>query len=296
MSSASAILRTLRPQQWVKNLFVVAPLVFSKHLFDPSYALLTAAATAAFCALSGAVYTFNDLRDAGEDRLHPVKKHRPIAAGELGERTAAAVAVVLIAVAIGGCLALSWKLAATAAGYVTVNLAYSFALKRVAWVDVLMIAGGFLLRVAAGAFAIDVEISPWLLVCTGLLAAMLGFGKRAHELLLATRDGRDPASTRVSLGGYSLPVLRLVMAILAAATSAAYALYTRDARTVAFFQTGHLIWTLPFAIIGIARFLQLALWNPRPISPTDAILRDWPFMVNMAAWGATVLGIIYGAR
>lgn len=296
MSNVRAIVLTLRPQQWVKNLFVVAPLVFSKHLFDLDYALETAAATAAFCALSGAVYTFNDLRDADKDRLHPIKKRRPIAAGELGERTAAAVASLLTVAALVGCALLSLELAACAAGYVAVNLAYSLGLKRVAFLDVTLIAGGFLLRVAGGAFAISVAISPWLLVCTALLAAMLGFGKRAHELLLSTRDGRAPSTTRASLDGYRLDVLRWVMAILAVATSAAYALYTQDQRTVVFFGTRRLLWTLPFALLGIGRFVQLALFRDSPRSPTDAILRDWPFMLNIAAWGAAVLAIIYGAR
>lgn len=296
MSTARAIVLTLRPQQWVKNAFVVAPLVFSKHLFEPSYALKTAVATLAFCALSGAVYTFNDLRDADHDRLHPIKKSRPIAAGQLGVHAAAVTAGILLVGALAACAALSLPLAACGAAYVAVNLSYSLGLKRIAFLDVSLIAAGFLLRVAGGAFAISVEISPWLIVCTGLLAAMLGFGKRAHELLLAARDGRDPVSTRRSLGGYRLPVLRFVMGLLAVATGAAYALYTQDQRTVEFFGTRQLLWTLPFALLGIARFLQLALFRPRLRSPTDAILRDWPFMANMLAWGAAVLAIIYGAR
>lgn len=296
MGTARAILITLRPQQWVKNLFVVAPLVFSKHLFDADYALRTAAATLIFCALSGAVYALNDLRDANEDRLHPLKKHRPIASGALGERTAAWTAGILALAALGGGVVLAPKFAGAAAAYVTINVAYSAGLKRVAFVDVLLIAGGFLLRVAGGALAIAVVISPWLLICTGLLASMLGFGKRAHELLLAHRDGRDPRDTRHSLAGYRFPVLRAVMIVLALATCAAYALYTRDHRTVAFFHTHRLLWTLPFAIIGIGRFLQMSLRPHSLSSPTDAILRDAPFLLNMAAWGAAVLAIIYGAR
>ncbi len=296
MGTARAIIITLRPQQWVKNLFVVAPLVFSKHLFDSSYALRTALATLIFCALSGAVYALNDLRDANEDRLHPLKKHRPIASGALGERTAALTAGILALAALGGGVILAPKFAAAAAAYVTINVAYSAGLKRVAFVDVLLIAGGFLLRVAGGALAIAVVISPWLLICTGLLASMLGFGKRAHELLLARRDGRDPRDTRHSLGGYRFPVLQVVMIVLALATCAAYALYTRDRRTVAFFGTHRLLWTLPFAVLGIGRFLQLSLRGKSLSSPTDAILRDAPFLLNMAAWGAAVLAIIYGAR
>ena len=296
MTTAGALLVTLRPRQWVKNLFVVAPLIFSKHLLDADYALRTLAATLAFCALSGAVYVFNDLRDATQDRLHPRKQHRPIASGALSETTAVRALVALGLGALAVCFALGWRLGVTATAYAALNLAYSVGLKRVAFVDVLLIAGGFLLRVVAGAVAIAVPISPWLLACTALLAAMLGFGKRAHELAQAEAAGRDPRDTRAALHGYHPGALRGIMYALAAATGAAYALYTQDDRTVAFFHTRQLIWTLPFCLVGIERFLRLALWRPRPESPTEAMLRDWPFMLNILAWGIVVLAIIYGSR
>ena len=296
MVSARAIGVTLRPHQWVKNLFVVAPLVFSKHLLDSGFALRTAAATAAFCALSGAVYAFNDVQDVDQDRAHPTKRNRPIAAGELTERAALITAALLAVTALAGCVALSWKLGAAAGGYLVVNLSYSLYLKRIAFVDVGLIAGGFLLRVLAGAYAIDVPASVWLLACTGLLASMLGFGKRAHELITAERARSDAMTTRASLAGYSARTLTMVMIALAAATCVAYALYTRDARTVEFFRTRDLLWTLPFCLIGIGRFLQLAIWTPAEHSPTDAMLRDWPFLLNITMWGAVVLVIIYGAK
>lgn len=296
MSTARAILVTLRPHQWVKNLFVVAPLVFSKHLFDAGFALHTAAAVAVFCALSGAVYAFNDVRDAVQDRQHPTKQFRPIAAGQLSETAALITAGALAAAALAGAFLLDWRLGAVASTYAVMNLAYSISLKRIAFVDVFIIAAGFLLRVAAGAFAIDVPISPWLLACTGLLASLLGFGKRAHELLLAERAGLDPRSTRTSLAGYSRGALKWSLAILAGATCATYAMYTQDQRTLEFFRTRELIWTLPFCILGIGRFLQLALWRPRPQSPTESMLRDWPFLINIVLWGVVVLIIIYGAR
>ncbi len=296
MSTARAILVTLRPQQWVKNLFVVAPLVFSKHLFDTDYGLRTAAATLAFCALSGAVYAFNDIRDAPSDREHPTKRRRPIASGALGQRTAAVAAAVLLVGALAGCALLAPALAIAAGGYVCINLAYSLGLKHVPFVDVTLVASGFLLRVIGGALAIDVPVSPWLLACTALLAMMLGYGKRIHELIISKRDGREPSATRSSLGGYDESTLRRVMGMLAIATCVAYALYTQTERTVAFFGTRQLIWTVPFIVVGIGRFLQLAITRPREDSPTDAILRDWPFLLNIALWGAAVLLIIYGAR
>jgi len=286
----------MRPRQWVKNLFVAAPLVFSKNLTDLALAGRAGLAVLGFCLLSGAVYAFNDVRDAEGDRHHPSKRRRPIASGALGERTALVAAGLMAAVALAACASLSWPLLAVAAGYLANNLAYSLALKRVAFVDVTMIAVGFLLRVMAGGFAIDVPVSPWLLACTGLLASMLGFGKRAHELLQAEAAEIDARTTRASLAGYRVRHLRWAMTLLAVATSAAYALYTQDHHTVRFFGTRSLVFTLPFCLLGIARFSQIALWRGGDDSPTDAILRDPAFLLNLAAWAATVVFIIYGAR
>jgi decaprenyl-phosphate phosphoribosyltransferase len=286
----------MRPSQWVKNLFVAAPLVFSKNLLDPDMALRVALALLAFCLLSGAVYAFNDVRDAEADRRHPKKRFRPIASGALSERFALVAAALLAGVALAGCAALSLPLLAVAAGYLVNNLAYTLALKRVAFLDVLLIAGGFLLRVWAGGLAIDVPVSPWLLACTGLLACLLGFGKRAHELMLAESSDRDAHETRPSLAGYRVRHLRWAMSLLAVATTGAYALYTQDGHTVSFFGTRALIFTLPFCLLGIVRFTQLALWRSGDDSPTDAILRDPAFLLNLGAWGAVVLAIIYGAR
>jgi len=285
----------MRPRQWVKNLFVAAPLVFSKNLTDPELAVRALIALAAFCLLSGAVYAFNDVRDAAQDRRHPRKRFRPIASGALGERTALASAGLLALAALAACAALSWGLAAVAAGYLAINLGYSLGLKRIAFLDVLLIAGGFLLRVWAGGLAIHVPVSPWLLACTGLLASLLGFGKRAHELMLAEAAEMEAHHMRASLAGYRVRHLRWAMTILAVATCAAYALYTQDDHTVRFFGTRALVFTLPFCLLGIGRFAQLALWRAGDDSPTDAILRDPAFLLNLLAWGATVVAIIYGA-
>ncbi|ACY16551.1 UbiA prenyltransferase family protein [Haliangium ochraceum] len=294
MTTARAIWVTLRPHQWVKNLFVIAPLVFSKHLFEATFAARALVAALCFCALSGAVYSFNDLRDIEMDRAHPIKRNRPIAAGALGQNTAIALCMLLTAGALTASAVLSWQLALAAAGYLIMNVGYSMGLKRLAYVDVLIIAAGFLLRVIGGAFAIEVPISPWLIACTVLLSSLLGFGKRAHEVIMAERMGRDPSSTRSSLRGYRARTLTWIMLVLAAATTASYALYTQDARTVSFFHTHRLVWTLPFCVLGIARFLQLALWRPRAQSPTEAMLRDGLFLLNIALWGVAVMVIIYG--
>ena len=292
MSLAGAILRTMHPRQWVKNAFVAAPLVFSKNLFEFDYLLPTGIAVASFCCLSGAVYAMNDAKDVEEDRRHPVKRFRPIAAGEISERAAYALSLVLALLGLGGALYLGPLVLAAAAGYLVNNVAYTFGLKNVPFLDVAMISIGFILRVAAGGLAIGVDLSPWLFACTALLSSLLGFGKRAHELKQASAKSSEE-TTRVSLAGYRLRTLRRAMAILAVLTCASYAFYTQDARTVAFFGTRTLIWTLPFCVVGIARFAQLALWKAIPHSPTDAILRDPPFLLNIVAWGATVIQLIY---
>jgi 4-hydroxybenzoate polyprenyltransferase len=293
MSPALALVRTMRPQQWVKNLFVVAPLVFGKHLFDQPYAIRAALAVLAFCALSGAVYAFNDVRDVDGDRKHPTKKHRPIAAGALSERAALIGAAVLAIGALAGAALLDYRLALVCGGYLVQNLAYSLWLKRVAFVDVLLIAAGFLLRVQAGAFAIDVPASPYLLACTGLLATFLGLGKRAHELTWAAKSGGAIGGTRAALAGYRVPVVRAAMIVLAIATCATYALYTQDAHTVTSFGTRQLIWSAPFAVIGIGRFMTLALWRPRQDSPTEAMLRDPLFLANLVAWATLIVALVY---
>jgi 4-hydroxybenzoate polyprenyltransferase len=293
IGAAAALVRTLRPKQWVKNLFVAAALVFSRHLTDRPYAIKAALAVLAFCALSGAVYAFNDVRDVEADRLHPTKRHRPIAAGVLSERAALIGSVVLAICALGGCLVVSWKLAVFAAAYLIQNIAYTLRLKQVAFLDVLLIATGFLLRVLAGAAAIDVPASGWLLLCTALLAVFLGFGKRAHELAWAERTGRA-AMTRAALAGYTLHTLKLAMLILAVLTCAAFVTYTVDARTIEFFGTDRLVYSAPFVALGIVRFLGLSLWWPKDDSPTDAMLRDPWFLVILAGAAATMLYAIYG--
>jgi decaprenyl-phosphate phosphoribosyltransferase len=294
MSRARAIWVTLRPHQWVKNLFVVLPLVFSKHLFDAAFAGRTLVATLAFCAVSGAVYAFNDLRDAELDRAHPLKRHRPIASGALPEQTAMVLCVALAVAALATSAVLAWSLAGVTLAYLAQNVGYSMGLKRVAYLDVIIIAAGFLLRVVAGGLAIDVPLSSWLIACTVLLSLLLGFGKRAHEVAMARAAGRDPTETRSSLRGYRTSTLTWIMLLLAVATVASYALYTQDARTLAFFGTRHLIWTVPFGVVAIFRYLQLALWRPRAQSPTEAMLRDGLFVANVVLWGLAVLAIIYG--
>ncbi|HEY7957419.1 MAG TPA: decaprenyl-phosphate phosphoribosyltransferase [Polyangia bacterium] len=286
-----AILQTARPKQWVKNLFfVAAPLVFSKHLGDPHEALRAAFAVALFCALSSAVYLLNDVVDLEKDRVHPTKCKRPIAAGRLSVRAAKVAAAILGPGSIALGLTLGLDFALVAAGYLVLNIAYSLVLKQHVYVDVLSIATGFLLRVVGGALAIGVSTSPYLLVCTVLIACFLGFGKRAHELAAAgLRAGRQ----RKVLERYRPELLRAALWATGLATLVSYILYTRAAHTLAFFHTERMVFTAPFAAFGLARFGQLVTRSDSADSPTDAMLRDWPFLLNIALWAVAIVLIIY---
>jgi decaprenyl-phosphate phosphoribosyltransferase len=291
MTLVRALVRTARPRQWVKNVFVGAPLVFSRHLGEPAYAAHAGIAMLAFCALSSAVYAFNDVHDVEADRHHPTKRHRPLAAGELSETAALVYAATLAGCALLGCFALSWQLAGLAALYLVQNLAYSLGLKRIAFLDVGLIATGFLLRVLAGAAAIPVPASRWLLLCTALLASFLGLGKRGQELVWARRTGAN--LTRPALAGYRLEVVRIAMVALAAVTCSAFVAYTLNRHTIAFFGTGQLIYVAPFVLLGVVRFLVLSLWRESDESPTDAMLRDRWFLLDLVAATATTLYVIY---
>jgi decaprenyl-phosphate phosphoribosyltransferase len=293
MTAAAALLKTLRPHQWVKNLFVAAPLVFSRHLLEPAYVLRAAIAVLAFCALSGAVYCFNDVRDVEADRAHPKKQRRPIASGALSESAAMSSAGILAAGALAACFILDWRLGLYATIYLAQNVAYSIKLKHVAFLDVSLIASGFILRVLGGAAAIDVVASHWVLICTALVALFFGLGKRGHELAWSERSGNANA-TRAALSGYRFGVVRTTMVVLGVATVVAYVMYTFDERTVHLFGTNKLYYSAPFVAIGIVRFMYLALWRPKDESPTEAMLKDPWFLLDLAAAVVTILYIIYG--
>ena len=279
----------------MKNLFVFVPLVFAHRLDHTTLAWRSAAAFAAFCAAASAGYLLNDLRDREADRLHPLKRLRPIAAGRLGAGTALVAAVVLAA----GALALAWTLGpgfSICLGiYLALNVLYSLGLKRLVILDVMTIALGFVLRVEAGALAIAVEVSSWLLLCTIFVALFLGFAKRRHELAHQPPTSSGTSSgTRAVLEHYNLTFLDQMINVVTASTIVAYSLYTVDPATAARLGTRHLVVTVPLALFGIFRFLFLLYQKSDAASPTEAILRDPPFLVNIALWGATVLVLIYG--
>jgi 4-hydroxybenzoate polyprenyltransferase len=285
-----AVVKSLRPHQWVKNLFVAAPLVFARRIGDVPAALRTAAALAIFCLLSSAVYLVNDLADLEKDRAHPVKRLRPLASGAMSPALGRALAAALALGALGGAALLAPAFFAVALGYLVLNLAYSGGLKRVAFVDVACLSTGFLLRVLGGAVAIPVAPSRWLLACTLLLSALLGFGKRAHELRVAGDSGR---AQRDALGGYRLGVLQPLLAALGVCTTAMYLAYTRSPHARELFRTGRLAWTVPFVAFGVFRFILIASRKTDAESPTESMLRDLPFVANLVLYAAAVLVILY---
>ncbi len=290
------IVITMRPAQWVKNSFVFAPVIFaSKHTKEnPTLILYAALGTLVFILLAGAVYIFNDILDADKDAFHPEKKHRPIASGKLDVQHAAVGAGIALAGSYVIGYFLGWQFMLTATGYLLLNFAYSTTLKKIVYVDVLCLASGFLLRILAGCFAISLapaEISYYLIGCTFLIASFLALAKRRHE---ATTLAGSPECTREVLKNYDTKHLDPVMTIVAIITVATYSIYAISGRTTAYFDNMRMPLTIPFVIIGIARFVMILRRPGVNKSPTDAMLRDWIFIVNAVAYTAVVIWVVYG--
>ncbi len=291
MSLPRAFLVSLRPHQWTKNLVVLAALAFSKHLFDGDAVTRAALAFATFCALSGAVYILNDLVDLERDRLHPRKRTRPIASGELPVAAARASALLLVALGLLGASRLGPGFVACALAYLALNLAYSYVLKDVVILDVLAISLGFVLRAVAGALAIQVVFSDWLLVCTILLALFLSLAKRRHEL--ATLE--DAAGHRQALAEYSPYLLDQMISVVTASCLTAYAFYTLAPETVKKYGTDRLALTIPFVIYGIFRYLYLVHRKEQGGNPSDVLLTDRPLLAAVGLWAVAVVLIVYTA-
>ncbi len=279
----------MRPRQWAKNIFVFAALVFAGRLADGAAVLRVCGAFAVFCVLSSAVYLINDVRDREADRRHPVKRRRPIAAGEISPGTASAASVVLAVAALFSAFWLSAGLGAVSCAYFILNLAYSFGLKRIVILDVMMVATGFLMRAFAGALVINVAISRWLVLCTGLLALFLGFVKRRQEI--AGLDGRE--ATRPILREYSLPFLDQMIAVVTGATVVAYSLYAFSPEVAARLGTEHMGLTIPFVLFGIFRYLYLVHQRGVGENPTVVVLADLPLILDVALWAAAVVVALY---
>lgn len=287
-----ALLVSLRPRQWVKNLFVFAGVIFSQQLLTPRV-WPALAAFAIFCGLSGAIYLFNDVADVDKDRLHESKRRRPIASGALPIGAAIGFGVLLLA----GCLAAAFRLSPAfglvALFYGVLLTAYSLWLKHLVILDVLTVAVGFVLRAVAGAVAVDVEISGWLLICTILIALFLALGKRRHEYRSLTGNA---AAHRPILAEYSEGFLDQMISVVTASTVTTYALYTMSPETVAKFHTRLLPLTLPFVLYGIFRYLYLLYRRDLGGNPSDLLVTDRGLLLDAFLWIVTTLAIIYGPR
>ncbi|HEX7180578.1 MAG TPA: decaprenyl-phosphate phosphoribosyltransferase [Thermoanaerobaculia bacterium] len=284
------LLVSLRPAQWAKNLFVLAPLVFGRLLGHPDAVGRALIALAAFCLASSTVYLINDLRDREEDRKHPLKRLRPLAAGTLGVPAATAAALALGAAALALAAFLGAPFLVILVAYLALNTLYTTWFKHMVILDVMSISLGFVLRVLAGAEATGVEVSRWLFLCTIFLALFLAFSKRRHEITLLA--GAAAGQRRV-LDHYSPAFLDQMINVVTASAVVSYALYSVAPETVEKYHTQDLVYTIPLVLYGIFRYLYLMYQSPGERNPTEAILRDPPFLINMVLWGIAVVWIVY---
>jgi len=289
-STPALLLASLRPEQWTKNLLVLAGVVFGGRLLEPPAVAIAAAAFAIFCALSGAVYLFNDLADREADQNHPLKRERPIASGRLATTTAVIAGVILGGGGVIAAFLIGTQFGIIAATYMAALLLYSLALKHVVILDALMIAAGFVLRAIAGAVAVAVPIGHWLLVCTTLLALFLALSKRRHELVLLADGATDH---RPILEEYSPYLLDQMIGVVTSSTLIAYAVYATSADTAARLGTGKLGLTIPFVLYGIFRYLYLVHQKRGGGSPAAMLLTDRPLLACVALWAASVIALLY---
>ena len=283
------LIKTMRLRQWAKSIIVYAALVFDGKLFVPDLFLKTTGIFLAFCLLSSSVYILNDLVDIEKDRQHPRKRVRPLASGQLDLRVAATAAVLLAVIAIVAAFAVNTWAGVILLIYLAQNFAYSFQLKNVVIIDVMVLALGFLLRVMAGVAVVQVEnFSPWLYVCVTLLALFLGFGKRRQEIVLLEDDA---GNHRSSLLEYNLPLLDQIIGMVVTATLVAYTFYSFDATTA--LAHSRMLLTVPFVFYFLTRYLYLVHVKHLGGAPDELLIEDRPLLVNSALWAVSVVLLIY---
>jgi 4-hydroxybenzoate polyprenyltransferase len=284
------IWKSLRPAQWIKNFFIFAPLIFSMNIQNWPLVSRATAAFFLFCFLSGSVYILNDLLDREEDRFHPLKSQRPIASGKLRPSWAISAFVFIAGLSLVGAYLLNTAFFISVIIYLILQISYSFHLKHVVILDVFIIAFGFFIRVIAGGLAIEVEISPWLLICTLLLALFLALSKRRHELLLLDREADVH---RPILKEYNPYLLDQMIGVVTASTLISYTLYTISEETIAKFGTKNLIYTVPFVLYGIFRYLYLVHQKSEGGTPESLIIRDKPLLFDICLWIVSAVVILY---
>jgi 4-hydroxybenzoate polyprenyltransferase len=283
------LIRSMRPRQWPKNAFVFVALLFDRKFFDPASVVPVVIAFVLLCLMSGAVYLMNDLADIESDRQHPTKRNRPLPSGRLNPRVAGAAAVLLAAFSLVAGYLLKWELAAILLIYLVSQIAYTFRLKHVVLIDVLTIAAGFVLRIAAGVVVIDVErFSPWLYIFGGFLALFMALGKRRHELVLL---GGEAANHRAILDDYNLDLIDRLQGIVTTSAVVSYSLYTFLAEGLP--ENHAMMLTIPFVLYGIFRYLYLIHIRNEGGAPEEILLRDRPFQINLLFYGLTVFIALY---
>jgi 4-hydroxybenzoate polyprenyltransferase len=284
-------IRLLRPSQWLKNSFVFAPLIFSKHLLEWSYISNALLAFAAFSLLSSTVYIINDIIDREADKLHPQKSKRPIASGKISIPLAIGISAIVFSVALLISQQLPLSFTGVVMVYVVLQLLYSIKLKHVVILDVFIIAAGFMLRVVSGAVAIDVVISHWIIICTLFLSLFLAVSKRRSELVMI--NTHNIKTKRKVLNEYDINFLNLILVITATGMAISYSLYTMAERTIATFGTEYLIFTTVFVLFGIFRYLFLVVNKGMGENPNAIIVRDVPMAANITLYVLSILFIIY---
>lgn len=287
------LLQLLRPAQWSKNAILFGAILFSKHLFDPTAFLRVLAGFASFCLIASAAYVMNDLRDIDRDRRHPQKKSRPLPSGRISPTLALFTGLACGAVGLGLAAALNWNFFLLVAFYLAWQVAYTFLMKEVVILDVMALATGFVIRAVAGGVVIDVPISPWLVICTFLLALFMGFAKRRHEVVLLDASAADH---RRSLREYSPYFLDQMISVVTASTVLAYATYTISPEVREKLGTEYLYLTIPFVLFGIFRYLYLVHQKEEGGNPTQLMLTDAPLIVDVFLWGLTAALLLYWGR
>ncbi len=290
MQTIYQIIISMRPHQWIKNLFIFAALVFSEHLLIVDDVIITFVGFIIFSLIVSSVYILNDLIDVEKDKLHPLKSKRPIASGMLKKNYGIVAVLLLASCSIICAFFLNIAFALIATGYLIFNVFYSLSLKKIVIIDVMSIAFGFVLRIYAGAVLIKVPTSEWLIICTILIALFLGFSKRRTELVQLENNAN---THRIVLGYYSEQFLDQMIGIVTASTVMSYALYTISDETISKFGTKHLIYTVPFVLYGIFRYLYLVHKREEGWNPALTIVKDIPMMINLLLWFLTASTIIY---
>jgi 4-hydroxybenzoate polyprenyltransferase len=283
--------RLLRPQHWIKNGFVLAPVIFAEKMLDPHSLVLALSAFAVFCVVSSGAYVFNDVVDRERDRSHPLKMNRPVASGAVSVQRANIIGTVLSIAGILAAFSIGKGFLGTVILYLMLQLAYNGIFRKVVILDIFIIAIGFVLRALGGSVAIGVEISPWLILCTLLVALFLGFSKRRHEIVLL---GDSAVEHRMILGEYSIQFLDQLIGIVTATTIVSYAIYTLSPEVTTRLGSRYMILTLPFVVYGIFRYLYLIHIHEKGGSPTKDLMADGPLLICILLWGALSVGLIYG--